>query len=118
MAVRRHLGFYRNGNSAIQSADAENPSLGQNMEWIGSFGCTVFEIFAFKLYCDIETGGSGSLTRPVMNRWFAHFIIVTHITESYHSMPGGATISIVACSAPHSTYIWTPQRSPNIGDAQ
>ena len=27
------------------------------MEWIG---CTVCEIFAFKLYCDLETG-SGSL---------------------------------------------------------
>jgi len=25
MAVERHLGFYRTGNSAIRSADAENP---------------------------------------------------------------------------------------------
>jgi len=28
------------------------------MEWIG---CTVFEIVAFKLYCDLESGVSGSL---------------------------------------------------------
>ena len=47
MAVSRHLGFYRTANSAIRSADSENPSLEPNMEWIG---CTVCEIFAFKLY--------------------------------------------------------------------
>jgi len=58
MAVSRHLGYYRSGNSAIRSADPENPCLGPDMEWIG---CTVCEIFAFKLYCDLETGGSGSL---------------------------------------------------------
>jgi len=52
MAVSRHLGFYRIGNSAIRSAFPENPSLEPNMEWIG---CTVCEIFAFKLYCDLET---------------------------------------------------------------
>jgi len=28
------------------------------MEWIG-IGCTVCEIFAFKLYCDLETGVRG-----------------------------------------------------------
>jgi len=38
MAVSRHLGFYRTANSAIRFADPENPSLEQNMEWIG---CTV-----------------------------------------------------------------------------
>ena len=53
MAVSRHLGFYRTANSAVQSTDPENPSLEPNMEWIG---CTVCEIFAFKLYCDLETG--------------------------------------------------------------
>ena len=56
MAVSRHLGFYRTANSAIRSADPENPSLEPNMEWIG---CTVCEIFAFKLYCDLETGVRG-----------------------------------------------------------
>jgi len=56
MAVSRHLGFYRTANSAIRSADPENPSLGPNMEWIG---CTVCEIFAFKLHCDLETGVRG-----------------------------------------------------------
>jgi len=40
MAVSRHLGFYRTANSAMRSADPENPSLEANMEWIG---CTVFD---------------------------------------------------------------------------
>jgi len=53
MAVSRHLGYYRTGNSAIQSANPENPWVESNMEWIG---CTVFEIFTFKLYCDLESG--------------------------------------------------------------
>ena len=42
IAISRHLGFYRIGNSAIRSAFPENPSLEPNMEWIG---CTVFEIW-------------------------------------------------------------------------
>ena len=53
MAVSRHHGFYRTANSAIRSADPENPKLEPNMELIG---CTVCEIFAFKLYCELETG--------------------------------------------------------------
>jgi len=53
MAVSRNLGFYRTANSAIQSADSENPSPEPNMEWIR---CTACEIFTFKLYCDLETG--------------------------------------------------------------
>ena len=53
MAVTRHLGFYLTGNSTIRSANPENPGLDPNIEWIG---CTVCEIFAFKLYCDLETG--------------------------------------------------------------
>jgi len=48
-------GYYRTGNSTIRSADVEKPSL-PNMEWIG---CTVCEISAFKLYCDLETGVRG-----------------------------------------------------------
>jgi len=47
------LDFHRTANSAIWSAGPENPALEPNMEWIG---CTVCEIFAFKLYCDLETG--------------------------------------------------------------
>ena len=52
----RHLGYYRTRNSAIRSADPENPCLEPQMEWIG---CTVCEIIAFKLYCDLETGVRG-----------------------------------------------------------
>ena len=51
-AVTRHLGFYRTANSAIRSADPEKPRLEPNMEGIG---CSVCEIFAIKLYCDLET---------------------------------------------------------------
>jgi len=40
MAVSRHLGFYRNSNSAIRSADPKNRCLEPNMERIG---CTVCE---------------------------------------------------------------------------
>jgi len=53
MAVTCHLGYYRTGNSAIRSADPENPCLEPDMEWIG---CTVCEIFAFKLYCALKLG--------------------------------------------------------------
>ena len=56
MALSRHLGYYRTGNSAIRSVDPKNPCLEPQMEWIG---CTVCEIFAFKLYCDLETGVRG-----------------------------------------------------------
>jgi len=52
MALSRHLGYYRTANSAIRSADPENPNLEPSMEWIG---CSVFEIFIFKLHCDLET---------------------------------------------------------------
>jgi len=56
MVVSRHLGYYRTGNIIIRSADSENPNLEPNMEWIG---CTVCEIFAFKVYCDLETRVGG-----------------------------------------------------------
>jgi len=56
MAAVRHLGFYRTANSAIRSSDPENHNLEPNMEWIG---CTVCEIFAFKLYCNLEIGVQG-----------------------------------------------------------
>ena len=46
MAVSHHLGYYRTGYSAIPSADPEKPSLDPDMDWIG---CTVCEIFVFKL---------------------------------------------------------------------
>ena len=39
--------------SAIRSADPENPCLEPNMEWIG---CTVCEIFAFELNCELKLG--------------------------------------------------------------
>ena len=56
MAVSCHLGYYRTWNSAIRSADPKKPCLEPDMAWIG---CTVCEIFAFKLYCDLETGVRG-----------------------------------------------------------
>jgi len=56
MAVIRHHGFYGTAISAIRSADPENHKLESNTEWIG---CIVCEIFAFKLYCDLEIGVHG-----------------------------------------------------------
>ena len=56
MAASYHLGFYQTAHSVIRSADPENAGLEPNMEWIG---CTVCEIFTFKLYCDLETGVRG-----------------------------------------------------------
>jgi len=56
MAVSRHLGYDRTGNSTIRSADPENPCLEPDMEWIG---CTFGDIFAFELYFDLETGVRG-----------------------------------------------------------
>jgi len=53
MTVSRHLGLYRTANSAVRSADLEKRSLEPNMEWIG---CTVCQIFAFKVYSDLEIG--------------------------------------------------------------
>ena len=44
----------------MRSADPENPRLEPDLEWIG---CIVSEIFAFKLYCDLETGVLGH-SRP------------------------------------------------------
>jgi len=40
----RHLGFVRTVNSAIRSADPENPTLEPNMKWIGS---PIAEIWPF-----------------------------------------------------------------------
>ena len=56
--VYRHLGFMKFESCTISSGVPENPSLEPNihMEWIGY---TVCQIFAFKLYCDLETGVRG-----------------------------------------------------------
>ena len=54
--ILEDLRFYRTGNSTIRSANPKNLGLEPNMEWIR---CTICEIFAFKLYCDLETGVRG-----------------------------------------------------------
>ena len=88
MAVSRHLGFYRTANSAVRSTDPENPSLKPNMEWIG---CTVCEIFAFKLYCDLETGVWGhSRSSKVAPFDRAH---TTLYSSSIVTMPLSLTVS-------------------------
>ena len=74
VAASYHLGFYRTGNSAIRSADPENHNLEPNMEWIG---CTVCEIFAFKLYCDLEIevqGHSSSSKAALFDRAHTTYI--------------------------------------------
>ena len=72
----------------MRSADTENPSLEPNTELIG---CTVCEIFAFKLYCDLETGVRGhsrSLKVALFDR--AH---TTLYSSSIVTMPLSITVS-------------------------
>jgi len=88
MAVIRHLGFYRTGNSAIRSADPENPYLEQNMEWIG---CTDCEIFALKLYRDLETGVRGH-SRSTKAALF-HRAHTTLYSSSIVNVPLSITVS-------------------------
>jgi len=91
MAVSRHLGYYRTRNSAIRSADPENPCLEPDMEWIG---CTVCEIFAYKLYCDLKTGVRGhSRSSKVALFDRAH---TTLYSSSIVTMPLSITISEIA----------------------
>ena len=47
MAAGRHLGFDPTGNSAIRSADLENPTLEPNMKVIGS---AVAELWPFEIF--------------------------------------------------------------------
>jgi len=49
MAVSRHLGFYRTGNSAIRSADPENLILEPN---ITSIGNAVAKLWQFSYILD------------------------------------------------------------------
>jgi len=88
MAVSRHLGCYRTTNSAIRSADPENRSLEPNMERIG---CTVCEIFAFKIYCDLEIWVRGhSRSSNVALFDTAH---TTLYSSSIVTMPLSSTLS-------------------------
>jgi len=88
MEVSRHLGYDRTGNSTIRSADPENPCLKPDMEWIG---CTFGDIFAFELYCDLETwvrGHSRSSKVALFDR--AH---ATLYSSSIVTMPLSLTVS-------------------------
>jgi len=88
MAVSRHLGFYRTANSTIRSTDHENPSPESNMEWMG---CTVCELFAFKVYRDLETGVRGhSRSSKVILFDRAH---TTLYSSSIVTMPLSITVS-------------------------
>jgi len=88
MAVSCHLGLYLTGNSAIRSTDPQSPSIEPSTEWIG---CTVFEIFTFKLYHDLETGVQGhSRSSKVALFERAH---MTLYSSSIVTMPLSITIS-------------------------
>ena len=50
------LDFIEPQIASLDPPTPKNPGLEPNMEWIG---CTVCDIFAFKLYCDLETGVRG-----------------------------------------------------------
>jgi len=69
----------------------ENHSLGPNMEWIG---CTVCEIFVFKLPCDLETGVRGHSRSSKVGLFDrAH---TTLYSSSIVTMPLASTLSEVA----------------------
>ena len=90
MAASYHLGFYRTAKSAIRSADPENHNQELNMDWIG-IGCTVCEIFAFKLHCDLEVGVqgySGSSKAVLFDR-----VHTTLYSSSIVTMPLFSTLS-------------------------
>jgi len=56
MAACHQLGFDVTGNSAIRSADPENPTLEPNMKCIGS---PVAQIRPFKIFQDGQIRGRG-----------------------------------------------------------
>ena len=57
----RHLGFVRTGNSVIKSAVPENPTLEQNMKWIGR---PVAEIWPFEFFSDMAAAAILDLFEP------------------------------------------------------
>ena len=80
MAVSCHLGFYWTANSAIRSADPENPSLEPNMGWIG---CTVCEKFALKYAVTLKLGfgvteGHQKWHHSIEHIWLYSSFIVTY----------------------------------------
>jgi len=91
MAVSRHLGYYRTSNSSIRSAGPENRCLELDMEWIR---CTICEIFAFKLYCDLESWvrrvrGHGRSSKVAL----FDTVHVTLYSSSLVTMPLSSTLS-------------------------
>jgi len=83
--------FGPTGNSAIRSADSVNPSLEPNMEWIG---CTICEIFAFKLYCDLKTGVRGhsmssieTLSYKTHTTLYSSSIVTASVTKNQNDRP-------------------------------
>ena len=66
MAACRQLGLDITGNSAIQSADPENPTLEPNMKWIGS---PVAEIWPFAYVGAYETPILGEREVVWGQRW-------------------------------------------------
>jgi len=106
MAASYHLGFFQTGNSAIRSADPENHNQELNLEWIG---CIVCEIFAFKLYCDLEIGVRGhSRSSKVALFDRAH---TTLYSSSIVTMPLSITVSRysrILVENCHPPCIWRP----------
>ena len=70
----RHLGFCRTGNSAIRSADLENPTVELNMKWIGR---PLAEIWPFEIFRNVRSMVG---RRSVLNIYF--FLQWSHILSS------------------------------------
>jgi len=82
MAVSRHLGFYRTGNSTIRSADPENPGL-EGTE----HGVDRMHHLRWKLYCDLETGVLGhsrSSKAALFDRAHTSLVFRSKYASIYH----------------------------------
>jgi len=60
----RHLGFGKTGNSAIRSADPENPTVEPNMKWIGLPLAEIWPFEIFKIERSVIGRSSVRVYRP------------------------------------------------------
>ena len=60
----RHLGFGETGNSAIRSADLENPNVEPNMKWIAR---SLAELWPFEIFPNVRLVGRSVVGRSVLN---------------------------------------------------
>jgi len=79
----RHLGFGETGNSAIRSADLENPNVEPNVKWIGQ---PLTEIWPFEIFPNVRSS--------VVGRWSVgrSSIYTSSYTDLIYSLGPFATL--------------------------